>query len=111
MAFLGNLLSKDVSHDFIAQSRISTLSHICAFAMFPFAFAMLTAILSAGLGFITNLCVTYSHISWMEGSKSKGDRFQRVGSATSLASITAGVGAFVLMVVGTCRGLSMLNQL
>lgn len=104
LAFLGNLLSKDTSHDYFAQARISLIVRDVAFALQPFVISLFAAVVAASFTYL-------SMLNAAEGVARESSRFLRAADVLNWLAIFAGVVSLGSLAYGSYVGLRMLHTL
>lgn len=110
LAFLGNLLSKDTSHDYLAQTRISTIVHNVALVLQLFAISMLLSVLATAFVYLSMFYFSGS-ARWRGEDEAKADRYEKIGNVLNNLSIVTGIASFGMLVYGARVGLTMLQTL
>lgn len=108
LAFLGNLLSKDTSHDYLAQTRIALVVRGVANVLRPFAFSMVFAVLATAFIYVAML--SYAGAAREMGLDSaKAAKYDRMGGIFNWSAIVTGASSLILVIYGACIGMDMLS--
>lgn len=108
LAFLGNLLSKDTSHDYVAQTHVAEMVQGVTLALTPLVSSMFLAIVAAAL--------TYLAMSLFAGAAGethlrKKAWFNRAGHFFNGGAVVVGIISLGNLWQGATVGLQMLKLL
>lgn len=108
LAFLGNLLSKDTSRDYLAQTHITNIVHGVARALVPFVGSMFLAMITAALTYIG--MYVYSRASASDDHYRR-HRLNEIGGRFNTSAIVTGSLSLLTFAYGAYVGIAMLGNI